>query len=435
MQYNNIPRKICRLYTSNTFRIRDPIHSYISFDRRKFEFLINVIDSFEFQRLRRIKQLGTTYFVYPGAEHSRFGHSIGTMWLMYQFVNEFKDNGINVEEDFMSKMLLAALIHDIGHGPYSHVFERITKYDHKEMTSRFIKERLPEIVPTFSANEIMKLLKRDLDPGNIWVCDLLNSQIDVDRMDFLLRDSLYTGVDYGRFDMQRVFHSLAVGEVNKENHLIMLLKGLHAFEGFFIAYHHMYWQVYFHKTTRAYEILLNKIFDRMKELLLEKGLDIDIQPELESLLTTNKVNLQEFFLLDDCTVLEAVKKCRFSSDNILKDLCNRFLNRRIFKCIKMKEVNVIDLYKRCQEFYEKEEVPFDYYFETDELHKISVKRPTLEDGILMADLDKSGEIDGPFDFIDESDIIRSLYNIKRTEFRMYCPEYLKKDLKEFLSNG
>jgi HD superfamily phosphohydrolase len=125
---------INNLHVSNKFLIRDPVHGYLVVDKEKFKFLLKVINSFQFQRLRRIKQLGTTYFVYPGAEHSRFGHSIGTMWLIYQFSNKFRNDNIEVDDDLISKMLLAALVHDIGHGPFSHVFERITVYDHKDIT-------------------------------------------------------------------------------------------------------------------------------------------------------------------------------------------------------------------------------------------------------------------------------------------------------------
>jgi len=428
---------------SNKFRIRDPVHGYIIFDAKRFEFLLNVIDSFEFQRLRRIKQLGTTYFVYPGAEHSRFGHSIGAMWLIFQLANEFKNNGVEMEEDLMSKMLLAALIHDVGHGPFSHVFEKITMYDHKEMTLLYIREKLSETVPTFSGDEIEKLFHKELSPENAWIGDLLDSQIDVDRMDFLLRDSLYTGVDYGRFDMQRVFHSLAVGEVDGENHLVMLLKGLHAFEGFFIAYHHMYWQVYFHKTTRACEILLEKIFQRIKELLGE-GLDVDIQSELEGLFVGKPLELEEFFLLDDCTILETIKKCRLSRDKILSDLSSKFLNRKFFKCIKKEKIgnikNILEMHEKIQKFYEKRGISHEYYFATDEPQNISVKRPFLEEekgekGLLMVDINKFGKKSDLFDFIDRSDIIRSLYNVRHTAFRMYCPDGLRNELREILGEG
>jgi HD superfamily phosphohydrolase len=224
--------------------------------------------------------------------------------------------------------------------------------------------------------------------GDAWVGDLLDSQIDVDRMDFLLRDSLYTGVDYGRFDMQRVFHSLTIGEVEGENHLVMLLKGLHAFEGFFIARHHMYWQVYLHKVTRVYEILLEKIFCRMKELLLEKEIDIDIPSELKNLLIEERVSLEEFFLLDDCTILETIKKCYSSKDAILNDLSTRFLERKIFRCIKKKKIrSIVEFIKKSQEIYEKRNIPYEYYFAIDEPSNFSVNRPVLEKGLLMADRD------------------------------------------------
>jgi HD superfamily phosphohydrolase len=375
-----------------------------------------------------------TYFVYPGADHSRFGHSTGTMWLIYQFGKEFESSSIEIEKDLIHKMCLAALIHDIGHGPFSHLFERVTAYDHKEMTLRFIKERLPEIVSTFSDKDIMKLFQKDIGPENIWIGDLLDSQIDVDRMDFLLRDSLYTGVDYGRFDMQRVFHSLAVGEIEDENHLVILSKGLHAFEGFFIAYHHMYWQVYLHRVTRGYEALFDKIFCRMKDLLLEKGLDSEINIQLKRLLMGEKLGLEEFFLLDDCTVLEAIKKCRSSKDKILSDLCNRFLERKIFKCINTRNINsIMKFVENGRDFYEERDIPYDYYFVLDDPKKVSVERPVLGGDLFIVEKDKGGKISEPVDFADKSDIIRSLLNIEHTEFRVYCPENIVDDVREALN--
>lgn len=435
--FNSDCMKIDHLYITRKFRMRDPIHGYIVFDRDEYNFLLEVIDSFEFQRLRRIKQLGTSYFVYPGADHSRFGHSTGTMWLMYQFGKEFgkelEKYNIEIDRDLMHSMCLAALIHDIGHGPFSHVFERVKTYDHKEMTLRFIKKRLPEIVPTFSGKDIMKLFQKDIEPENMWIGDLLDSQTDVDRMDFLLRDSLYTGVDYGRFDMQRVFHSLAVGEIRDENHLVILSKGLHAFEGFFIAYHHMYWQVYLHRVTRGYEVLLERIFCRMKELLLEEGLDSEICSELEKFLKGEKLGLEEFFLLDDCTVLEAIKQCRSSKDKILSDLCNRFLERKIFKCIKTRNINsIMKFVEEGKDFYEKRKVSYDYYFALDNPKKVSVERPVLGSDLFIVEKDKGGRISEPIDFAERSDIIRSLLNVEHTEFRVYCSENIVDDVREAL---
>ncbi|MGD2246859.1 MAG: HD domain-containing protein [Candidatus Methanofastidiosia archaeon] len=419
-------------HISNNFLIRDPIHDYIVFDKVKFEFLLKILNSFEFQRLRRIKQMGTTYFVYPGADHSRFGHSIGTMWLAFKFGNKFTKDGLEISNDLMSKIVLTALIHDIGHGPFSHVFEKITRYNHEEMTLKFIEERLPEIITSFSSNEIKKILKKELEPNNAWIGDLLDSQIDIDRMDFLLRDSLYTGVNYGLFDIQRVFYSLTVGDIQDENHLMMRLKGLHAFEEFFIAYHHMYWQVYFHKTTRACEVLIEKIFLRMEEII--EDIHIDISPQLEKLLTKKQLDLNEFFILDDCTILETIKKCRNSKDIILSDLCNRFFDRKLFKLIKKDTEISFKTFEKIQGFYERKNISYKYYFANDDPEKISVERPVLEKGLLMGDIDKSGNVVGPVDFLVKSKIIFPLYNTKYKEFRMYCPANLVKDLRNLLKN-
>jgi HD superfamily phosphohydrolase len=249
-------------------------------------------------------------------------------------------------------------------------------------------------------------------------------------LDFLLRDSLYAGVDYGRFDLQRVFHSLSIGNIEGENHLLMLLKGLHAFEGFFLAYHHMYWQVYLHKTTRACELLLEKIFLRMKERI--DDLDIDFPSPLESLLSGRDLTLEEFFLMDDCTILETIKRACDSRDEILSDLCRRFLCRNMFKCVEKKKFHFWEDDRRIRKFFEECDIPYDYYFAYDEIEQTSVERPILEKDLLMVDIDKSGTVSGPFDLIDESDIIRSLYNVNYTKLRMYCPEKIAGELKGIL---
>ncbi|MBU7031210.1 MAG: HD domain-containing protein [Theionarchaea archaeon] len=427
--------RIEQLYCSKKFLLRDPIHGYIAFDKEKYEFLITLMNSFEFQRLRRIKQLGTTSFVYPGGEHSRFNHSIGVTWLLYQFIKKFKEDGLELDDDIINRMLITSLIHDIGHGPFSHVFERITNYNHEEITLRFIKEKMPELIPAYSSSEIKKIFRKEVDSKNAWIGDLLDSQIDVDRMDFLLRDSHFTGVNYGRFDLERIFYSLVIGEIEGENHIFMLKKGLQAFEEFFISYHHMYWQVYFHEVTRSYEILLEKIFLRLKENLGD--IDIELNEFLINFLSDNNPSLDNFFYLDDSIILETIKKGLFSRDTVLHDLCNRFLKRKMFQCIKKGKIesidNILEMDKKIHEYYDKNGLSYKYYFSSDEPGKVAIERPVLERGLLMADIDKSGIVSGPFEFIDESRIIKSIYNTRFSEFRMYCPRNLVDDLKRLFA--
>jgi len=171
----------------------------------------------------------------------------------------------------------------------------------------------------------------------------------------------------------------------------------------------------------------------MKELLLGEGLDSEIRLELEKLLMDEKLGLEEFFLLDDCTVLEAIKQCRSSKDKILSDLCNRFLERKIFNCIKTRNINnIMKFVERGREFYEKRTVSYDYYFALDNPKKVSVERPVLGSDLFIVEKDKRGRISEPIDFAERSDIIRSLLNVEHTEFRVYCPENIVDDVREAL---
>lgn len=258
---------------------RDPVHDIISFDKVKENYILDLIDSKEMQRLRRIKQLGLSSYTYPGADHSRFVHSLGTAFLIKRVIERFQHIRGEQEKqwfqdifDNRNLVLCSALLHDIGHGPFSHALEDVTGIKHEVWTMRIINSpdtEVNNILESYRsgfAKEVADVVAR-LHSSDM-VVKLLSSQLDVDRFDYLLRDSLATGVGYGRFDLEWMINTLRIGEVDGVPEIgLDLDKGLSIAEDFVMARYYMYKHVYFHKATRSAEIIARKILNRAKELI------------------------------------------------------------------------------------------------------------------------------------------------------------------------
>ena len=244
------------LKTEETKVLRDPIHGYIHVD---LKVVWDCINAKEMQRLRRIHQLGGDFQVYHTAEHSRFSHSLGVYEIVRRMVYEI-DQLREVLSDYeKAVVMLAGLLHDIGHGPFSHAFEGISTYKHEEYTVKIIMEnseihqilaacdaRLPEDVASIiqyrHAKECMN--------------QLVSGQLDADRMDYLLRDAYFTGTSYGKFDLERILRTIRV----KNGRIVVKASGIHSVEDYIMARYHMYWQVYLHPVARSYETLLSILF-------------------------------------------------------------------------------------------------------------------------------------------------------------------------------
>ncbi len=328
--------------------IRDPVHDIISFENNDWDkLLLNLINTGEFQRLRRIKQLGMSELVFPGANHSRFAHSIGVMHNARRFLARIEQlTQREVEPEHRTCVLAAALLHDIGHGPFSHTFERITGENHEKRTLEIIRDtdtqvhhvlrdhdkKLPETLGDFF----------DEDPDAAgsglpkYLVQIISSQLDADRFDYLLRDSHASGAGYGKFDSRWIIQHLRLDESKQRLHLSH--KALVAVETYIYARYHMYRAVYFHKTTRAAEVMLKLLFERFKTLLKEGKIISKIAPGAPPAITTaftskRKMSLGDYLSLDDHSVTEFAKCCRKSSDKELKYLAAGLLERRLFKAV------------------------------------------------------------------------------------------------------
>ncbi|EMB56202.1 HD domain-containing protein [Streptococcus mutans] len=322
---------------------RDPVHNYIPVED---ELIYDLINSKEFQRLRRIKQLGSSSFTFHGAEHSRFSHCLGVYYLARRVTNIFDKKYSDIWNSNESLLTMtAALLHDIGHGAYSHTFERLFDTNHETITQQII------LSPETEINTILRRVSPDFPDkvasvinhtySNKQVEQLISSQIDVDRMDYLLRDSYFTGASYGEFDLTRVLRVIRP----IENGIAFSRDGMHAVEDYIISRYQMYMQVYFHPASRAMEVLLQNLLKRAKYLYpKEKEFFTITSPHLIPFFE-NRVTLEDYLSLDDGVMNTYFQTWMQSADKILSDLASRFINRKVFKSITFDEKDLSNLEK------------------------------------------------------------------------------------------
>lgn len=335
-----------RKRASNEKLLRDPVHGIISLNRslRRERVLLELLDAPEMQRLRRIRQLGLAYMVYHGAEHSRFTHALGVMHLMGVVMRQIsKGYRLDPEEILVGRA--AALLHDVGHGPFSHVFERFTEKHHEEWTRDIIlspQSQVHQILSSYSldlpARVVGVLHDRKFRPRV--VTDLISSQLDVDRFDYLLRDSHMTGVKHGIFDLDRLIRTLQVNPHNER--LVVSAKGLYPLEKYLHARYYMYRQVYQHRTVVAAEAMLTALMRRVSELLREAGpqglppalAGLTLPPLVVRLLRGGvEFGLDEYLQLDETAMYYAIGELRRSGDEIAANLARRLLARDLFKVV------------------------------------------------------------------------------------------------------
>ncbi|WP_026400114.1 HD domain-containing protein [Acholeplasma equifetale] len=304
---------------------RDPLYGYIHID---YDFITELIDSSVFQRLRRIRQLSGVHMVFHAAEHSRFTHALGVYELAYRFLKiEEINEALNEREQQL--FLAAALLHDIGHGAYSHAFEYVFKVNHEKIGARIIQEH-PEITKVL--DKIDKDFKYDcasiiLKKGKYPLIEqLISSQLDIDRLDYLERDAYFTGAAYGHIDLDRLMRVVTV----KNNRLVFKASGIHAIENYLVARYHMYWQVYYHPKARAYEVILEKIYLRVKDLIHGGYQFIQDVSYLKAILD-NPNDLDAYLEIDDFYINGMIASFKHEKDTILKTLAHDFLNRRMWK--------------------------------------------------------------------------------------------------------
>ena len=317
--------------------INDPVHGFISIS---WDIIFDLIEHPYFQRLQRIRQLGLTSFVYPGATHTRFQHALGATHLMNTAINVLRQKGHIITDEEAEAANIAILLHDIGHGPFSHALENtiIRGINHEELSLLFMHDlnasfggRLDMAIEIFTGKYRKKFLHQ-----------LVASQLDMDRLDYLKRDSFFTGVIEGVIGSDRIVRMLNV----LNDKLVVDIKGIYSIEKFLIARRLMYWQVYFHKGVLASEILLVNILKRAKELVQKSNLP-PATPALQYFLTNNfsysdfttgnKTILNQYARLDDNDIISSAKIWADFTDPVLSRLCNNMLNRKLFRIELQKE--------------------------------------------------------------------------------------------------
>lgn len=398
---------------------RDAIHDYIHVDHLIIWRLIN---SQEVQRLRRVKQLGGTYQVFQSAEHSRFVHSLG----VYQVVRRMLET--ECLDDVLSDydklcVMCAGLLHDIGHGPFSHSFEGVFQGNHEDMTVRIILEEseVHDILASVdeSLPQDVASIIQHTHPNQILI-QMVSSQLDADRMDYLLRDSYMTGTTYGKFDMSRILRTMRICN----GKIVYKESGVQAIENYILARYHMYWQVYYHPTARSYEHLLQSIFARVKDLYAQK---FKFKTNLHFLIPflENDITVEAFTKLDEAVVLYYFSEFMNEDDFILSDLSARFLNRHLFKYKELKDMTKLAKIKALADslgydshYYimsdNQKQVPYLHYGESGELSEIEI-------------LDREGQL-SPLP--SKSEIVSAILNSKKfkSDQKVFFPKEIKDEV-------
>lgn len=316
---------------------RDPVHNIIRLqtDSDEGDLMMRLIDAAEFQRLRRIKQLGLGLYTYQGAEHSRFTHSLGAFHLMTRVLDRLSERyEINPADRIAARA--AALLHDVGHGSFSHVMEKVLNFHHEHWTVQVILSDDSEIGSLLRSHspdlprKVASIIEGKFQPAALG--QLVSSQLDVDRMDYLLRDSLMTGAKYGIYDLEWIINALAIDEA--ADRIYVEARGIYAVEEYLQARYYMFRQVYFHRTLRSAEAVLRSIIRRALQLF-DEGQDVwhAGNTAFEKILKREPLTVTEHLQIDDSDFVFHVKQWQNSSDHILSDLSRRFIARRLFKAI------------------------------------------------------------------------------------------------------
>ncbi|RZS93711.1 HD domain-containing protein [Aquimarina brevivitae] len=332
----------------------DPIYGFITIPN---ELIFDLIEHRYFQRLRRISQMGLSYLVYPGAHHTRFHHALGCMYLMQKAVRVLRFKGVTITEQEEEALYIAILLHDIGHGPFSHAMEHsiVEKVSHESISLMFMQKinsefdgKLSLAIDIFTAKYPRKFLHQ-----------LISSQLDMDRLDYLKRDSFYTGVAEGNINSERLITMLNV----VDDELVVEEKGIYSAEKFLLSRRLMYWQVYLHKTSLVAENLLIRVLQRAKELV-DSGSKLRCSESLQYFLVhkitaanfTDQV-LDIFASLDDYDIVSAMKEWRRSEDFVLRTLCAMLIDRDLLKIkVKKRPIKNDKVVKHLAVFKEKHQI-------------------------------------------------------------------------------
>jgi HD superfamily phosphohydrolase len=375
----------------------DPIYGFITIPN---SLIYDLIQHPYFQRLRRISQMGMSYLVYPGAHHTRFHHALGCMHIMQKAVQTLQFKGVLISEEEENALYIAILLHDIGHGPYSHAMEHsiVEEVHHEELSLLFMEQLNKE----FDGKLALAIQIFKGEYHRKFMLQLISSQLDMDRMDYLKRDSFYSGVAEGNINSERLIQMMNV----QDDYLVIEEKGIYSVEKFLVARRLMYWQAYLHKTSVVAELILTKILKRAKELT-QKGIVLPCSESLQffmqnkiSLSDFDKSVLDKFSYLDDYDVMGAIKSWQFNDDFVLQSLCRMILNRDLLKiqmtddkpnkenllAIKNKYISLAGISdKEADYFVFKGKLKNQAYSKSSEPIRILKKDKTIEDVVEASD--------------------------------------------------
>lgn len=363
--------------------LKDPVHSYIHIH---YEVIWNCLDSKEFQRLRRIRQLGGDFQVYPTAEHSRFSHSLGVYEIVRRMVTEVKTLCAELTEYEKVCVMLAGLLHDVGHGPFSHAFEHVTNHSHEEYTAKII-------LGDTELNSILRAVSKKMPEDIVSIIqhthenDILNQivsgQLDADRMDYLLRDSYFTATSYGQFDLERILRTIRVRKTSEGRKVIVVKHtGIHSVEDYIMARYQMYWQVYYHPVARSYEAVFIQLFNRLKDIFKDNKDYFEDMKVLIPFLEKVEVSEEEYFRLDENSLLYCCALIQDKDDVIAADLAKRLQNRKLFEYVDYNEENLAQIQNMLRENGYNEQ----YYLRIENI-EASVYSPYKGRKILIEKLD------------------------------------------------
>ncbi len=368
---------------SETKVLKDPVHSYIHIN---YEVVWNCLDSKEFQRLRRIRQLGGDFQVYPTAEHSRFSHSLGVYEIVRRMVTEIKSLSVELSEYDKICVMLAGLLHDVGHGPFSHAFEHVTKHSHEDYTAKIIlgetelNQVLTEVSPRLP-EDIVSIIEHN-HPNDI-LNQIISGQLDADRMDYLLRDSYFSATSYGQFDLERILRTMRVRKIDENKKaLVVKYTGIHSVEDYIMARYQMYWQVYYHPVARSYEAVFIQLFNRLKDIFKDNKEYFSDMKVLIPFLEKNVVSVEEYFKLDENSLLYCCSLIQDKDDEIAADLARRLQNRRLFEYVDYSEENLAQIKNMLKE----QNLDEKYYLRVENV-EASVYSPYKGRKILIEQLD------------------------------------------------
>ncbi|MCF0259138.1 MAG: HD domain-containing protein [Erysipelotrichaceae bacterium] len=352
--------------------LRDPVHGYIHIDD---PIIWDLLSCREVQRLRRIHQLGGAFMVYHGAEHSRFSHSVGVYEIARRMVSEVKGLKENITEQERIALLCAGLLHDIGHGPFSHFFETLSETDHEKMGCGLILYEYSDV------NQILDKYDSDLKNQIVDIlCHrhpnpvlnmIISSQLDADRMDYLLRDARYTGTQYGNYDLERILRTMRI----RSRTLCIKESGKHAVEDYLMSRYQMFSQVYLHPDASSFELLISIFFERYREIRKDNPIQV-FEPLFEGM------TYEDFIRMDDYSFYYGFSQAQDSQDSVLRDLAARILNRKLFGWIenptaeqiekikaKLKEAGLDERYY----FKGQEEITEDYPYAEEHVPAVMVE--------------------------------------------------------------